>query len=121
MEYGPDGAFAVDLADDAKAEAFLKANGLEAGQVPLLHPALRFTPYWTIPEKKAAKDETKHARNEAMKDHDGKPLLDAIVKVIEEHRSEDLALPGRQNADGRRQGDALRQAAGRREGPRRLA
>jgi len=27
MEFGPDGAFAVDVRDDAAAEAFLKANG----------------------------------------------------------------------------------------------
>ena len=82
MEYGPDGAFAVDLKDDAKAEAFLKAHGLEEGKFLCCIPRLRFTPYWTIPEKKAAKDETKHARNEAMKEHDCKPLRDAIMSVL---------------------------------------
>lgn len=82
MEYGPDGAFAVDLRDDAKAEAFLKANGLEHGKFLCCIPRMRNTPYWTLPEKKAKIDEAKHARNEAMKDHDGKPLLDAIVSVI---------------------------------------
>jgi polysaccharide pyruvyl transferase WcaK-like protein len=83
MDFGPDGAFAVDLADDAKAEAFLKANGLEHGKFLCCIPRLRFTPYWTIPEKKAKPDPVKQARNDAMRDHDGKPLLDAIVKVIE--------------------------------------
>ena len=83
MDFGPDGAFAVDLADDAKAEAFLKANGLEQGKFLCCIPRLRFTPYWTIPEKKAKPDPVKQARNDAMRDHDGKPLLDAIVKVIE--------------------------------------
>jgi len=82
MEYGPDGAFAVDLKDDAKAEAFLKAHGLEEGKFLCCIPRLRFTPYWTIPEKKAAKDETKHARNEAMKEHDCKSLRDAIMSVL---------------------------------------
>ncbi|MFN7614178.1 MAG: polysaccharide pyruvyl transferase family protein, partial [Phycisphaerae bacterium] len=48
MEYGPDGAFATDLRDDAKATAFLKANGLEDGQFLCCIPRLRFTPYWTI-------------------------------------------------------------------------
>jgi len=83
MEFGPDGAFAVDLADDAKAEAFLEANGLEHGKFLCCIPRLRFTPYWTIPEKKAKPDPVKHARNEAMREHDGKPLLDAIIKVVE--------------------------------------
>lgn len=83
MEFGPDGAFAVDLKDDAKAEAFLKEHGLEQGKFLCCIPRMRNTPYWTLPEKKAKIDEHKHARNEAMKDHDGKPLLDAIVSVIQ--------------------------------------
>ena len=32
MEFGPDGAFACDLRDDEKADAYLKANGLEPGK-----------------------------------------------------------------------------------------
>jgi polysaccharide pyruvyl transferase WcaK-like protein len=82
LEFGPDGAFAVDLQDDAKADAFLQAHGLEQGKFLCCIPRMRNTPYWTLPEKHAALDEKKHARNEAMKDHDGKPLLDAIVSVI---------------------------------------
>ncbi len=82
MEFGPDGAFAVDLKNDAKAEAFLKANNLEEGKFLCCIPRLRNTPYWTLPEKKAAVDEKKDSRNKAMMDHDGKPLLDAIVSVI---------------------------------------
>ena len=70
MEFGPDGAFAVDLADDARAEAFLAQNGLGTGKFLCCIPRLRYTPYWTIVEKKAAFDEMKHARNEAMKEHD---------------------------------------------------
>lgn len=93
MDFGPDGAFAVDLADDVKAEAFLKANGLEDGQFLCCIPRLRFTPYWTIPEKKAKPDPVKQARNDAMRDHDGKPLLDAIVKVIENTKLKVLLCP----------------------------
>ncbi|MEQ1854402.1 MAG: polysaccharide pyruvyl transferase family protein, partial [Chthoniobacteraceae bacterium] len=83
MEFGPDGAFATDLRDDAKAVAFLKARGLEEGKFFCCIPRLRYTPYWTIPSKKAAPDAKKHARNEAMKEHDCKPLRDAITSVIE--------------------------------------
>jgi len=83
MEFGPDGAFAVDLQDDAKADAFLKKHGLEEGKFLCCIPRLRFTPYWTLPEKKAKPDPVKHARNEAMKEHDCKPLRDAILAVLE--------------------------------------
>jgi polysaccharide pyruvyl transferase WcaK-like protein len=93
MEFGPDGAFAVDLKDDAKAEAFLKATNLEEGKFLCCIPRLRFTPYWTLPEKKAAKDETKHARNETMKAHDCKPLRDAIVSVIQQTDLKILLCP----------------------------
>jgi hypothetical protein len=89
MDFGPDGAFAVDLADDAKAEAFLRANGLDHGKFLCCIPRLRFTPYWTIPEKGAKPDPVKQARNEAMRDHDGKPLLEAIIRVV---RSTDLKI-----------------------------
>ena len=82
MEFGPDGAFATDLRDDAKADAFLKQHGLEEGKFLCCIPRLRYTPYWTIPSKKAALDEKKHARNEAMKEHDCKPLRDAITAVV---------------------------------------
>lgn len=83
MDFGPDGAFATDLKDDAKAEAYLRANGLEEGQFLCCIARLRFTPYWMIPEKQTARDEKKHARNEAMKEHDCQPLRDAITAVVE--------------------------------------
>ncbi|MBI3881337.1 MAG: polysaccharide pyruvyl transferase family protein [Verrucomicrobia bacterium] len=89
MEFGPDGAFAVDLADDAKATAFLKQHGLEEGKFLCCIPRLRYTPYWTIPSKHAAFDATKHARNEAMKEHDCRPLRDAIAAVA---RATDLKI-----------------------------
>ena len=93
MEFGPDGAFATDLRDDAKAGAFLKANGLEEGKFLCCIPRLRYTPYWTIPSKKAAFDDKKHARNEAMKEHDCKPLRDAITAVVQQTDLKILLCP----------------------------
>jgi hypothetical protein len=81
MEFGPDAAFATDLRDDARAEAFLQKSGLETGQFLCCIPRLRYTPYWTLPEKHAKFDPVKHARNEAMKEHDLAPLREAIVEV----------------------------------------
>ena len=93
MEFGPDGAFATDLRDDAKADAFLKVNGLDEGKFLCCIPRLRYTPYWTIPSKKAAFDEKKHARNEEMKEHDCKPLRDAITAVVKSTEYKILLCP----------------------------
>ncbi len=93
MEFGPDGAFATDLRDDAKATAFLKANGLEEGKFLCCIPRLRFTPYWTIPDKKAAFDAKKHARNEAMKEQDHAPLRQALIEVLRQTKLKVLICP----------------------------
>lgn len=82
MEFGPDGAFATDLSDDERAEKFLREQELEPGKFLCCIPRLRYTPYWTIPEKKAPFDEVKHAENEAHKVADHAPLLRAIREVV---------------------------------------
>jgi hypothetical protein len=82
MESGPDGAFGVDVRNDAAAEAFLKAHALEEGEFLCCIPRLRYTPYWLIRDKPmTATDEQKHQRNEAMKEHDHAPLREAIITV----------------------------------------
>lgn len=93
MEFAPDGAFAVDLRDDAAAEAFLQKNDLVPGEFLCCIPRLRYTPYWTIPEKKAAMDPVKQARNEAMKEHDHAQLREAIVRVVRETKLKVLVCP----------------------------
>lgn len=93
MEFGPDGAFACDLRDDAKATAFLKANGLEDGKFLCCLSRLRYTPYWVIPEKKRPFDAERHARNEAMKEHDHAPLREAIVAVARQTSLKVLLCP----------------------------
>lgn len=93
LEFAPDGAFACDLRDDAKATAFLKANGLEEGKFLCCLSRLRHTPYWTIPEKKRAYDARKHERNEAMKEHDHRSLREAIIAVVRETPLKVLLCP----------------------------
>ena len=93
LEFGPDGAFATDLRDDAKALAFMETNGLQPGKFLCCIPRLRYTPYWKIPSKNAPFDERKHARNEAMKEHDHAPLRQAIVGVLEETDMKVLICP----------------------------
>lgn len=93
MGFGPDGAFATDLRDDARAIAFLQAHKLEEGRFLCCIPRLRYTPYWTIPARKTPLDETKHARNEAMKEHDLAPLRQAMVEVVRQTTIKVLICP----------------------------
>ncbi len=91
MEFGPDGAFACDLRDDTKADAFLQANQLETGKYVCCIPRLRFTPYWLI--KKQTVDEKKLARNAEMAEHDHAPLRAAITSVVKETDCKVLLCP----------------------------
>tara|TARA_R110002073_G_scaffold2230_2_gene15371 strand:+ start:3125 stop:4396 length:1272 start_codon:yes stop_codon:yes gene_type:complete len=93
MEFGPDGAFACDLRNDAKATAFLEANGLEEGKFLCCQSRLRYTPYWTIPSKKRDIDPKRHAHNEAMKERDHAPIREAIVRVVRETDLKVLLCP----------------------------
>lgn len=93
LDFAPDAAFAVDLRDDAAAEAYLAANGLESGSFLCCIPRLRYTPYWTLPEKRAAPDPVKQARNDEMKEHDHRPLREAILAVIRDTPMKILLCP----------------------------
>jgi polysaccharide pyruvyl transferase WcaK-like protein len=92
LEFGPDGAFAVDLRNDAAADAFLAANGLVEKQFLCCIPRLRYTPYWKIKAGRAF-DQTKHDRNEELKEHDHAPLRDAIAAVTRQTKLKVLLCP----------------------------
>ncbi|MFZ4765469.1 MAG: polysaccharide pyruvyl transferase family protein [Roseimicrobium sp.] len=92
MEFCPEGSFAVDLRNDAAADAFLKEHQLEVGKFLCCIPRYRNTPYWKI-KKGVALDEKKHARNEAMKEHDLAPLREAIIAVVKQTEMKVLVCP----------------------------
>lgn len=94
MEYGPDGAFGVDLRNDEAAKKFLSTNGLEEGKFLCVIPRFRFTPYWKIHNKPMKpEEETKNKRNEEMKEHDHAPLREAITAVIRQTDLKILVCP----------------------------
>lgn len=94
MAYGPDAAFAVDLRNDAAAEAFLLANDLEEGKFLCVIPRLRFTPYWKIHgTAMKPEDVSKNARSEEMKEHDHAPLRAAIEAVVRQTPLKVLVCP----------------------------
>ncbi|MBX3742858.1 MAG: polysaccharide pyruvyl transferase family protein [Akkermansiaceae bacterium] len=92
LEFGPDGAFAVDLRNDEAATAFLSANGLTEGKFLCCIPNLRSAPYWKV-KKGRAFDPAKHKRNEEMKEHDHAPLREAIISVVRETDMKVLVCP----------------------------
>lgn len=82
MEFGPDGAFATDLTDDARAEQFLKEHDLTEKKFLCCIPRHRYTPYWTIPSRKTPLDPVKQAHNEQHVEADHLPLRQAIIEVV---------------------------------------
>ncbi len=94
MEFGPDGAFAADLRDEDAARTFLAAQGLEKGKFLCCIPRLRHTPYWKIRNQPmGVEGDRKHARNEAMKEHDHAPLRETISAVVREAGFKVLVCP----------------------------
>jgi polysaccharide pyruvyl transferase WcaK-like protein len=93
MEFGPDGAFGVDLRNDPPAVEFLRQHGLEDGKFLCCIGRFRLTPYWRIAAKNAALDPAKHARNEALKEQDHAPLRAAIERIVRETDLKILLCP----------------------------
>ena len=120
MEFGPDGAFAVDVRNDLAAEEFLQANDLRPGKFVCCIPRLRFTPYWTI-KKWIKLDPKRHARNEAMKEHDHAPLRETISQVVRQTDMKVLVCPedmtqmqvGRENLIDKLPADVLKRVVWR--------
>jgi hypothetical protein len=81
IEFGPDGAFGVDLRNDELAHVYLTENKLETGKFLCCIPNLRSAPYWKV-KKGRPFDPAKHKRNEEMKEHDHAPLREAIIAVV---------------------------------------
>ena len=82
MEFGPDTAFGVvKLRDDAAALAFMQRHGLEEGRFLCCIPRYRWTPYWTLDDRRPV-DPVKQARNEEMLERDHAVLREAITAVV---------------------------------------
>jgi polysaccharide pyruvyl transferase WcaK-like protein len=94
MAFGPDGAFACDLRNDDMARAFMRDAGLEDGKFVCCIPRLRFTPYWTIHGRETTQEQrARHARNEAMAEHDNAPLCQAVTALARETPLKVLVCP----------------------------
>jgi len=93
MEFGPDGAFATDLVDNARADAFLHDHGLAPQKFLCCIPRHRYTPYWTIPERKSPFDAVKNEQNEKHVESDHAPLRQAIAQIVQQTEMKVLLCP----------------------------
>ncbi|MFO0808324.1 MAG: polysaccharide pyruvyl transferase family protein [Gemmataceae bacterium] len=93
MGFAPDAAFAVDVRADDRADAFLKANGLEPGKFLCCVSRLRWTPYWTIPGDKRPFDQKRHDYNQSKKEYDHAPIIRAVTEVVRETPMRVLLCP----------------------------
>lgn len=94
MEFAPDGAFAVDLRNDEKAAAFLRANGLEDGKFLVAIPRWRNTPRWTLAGRQPTGDEVEREKtNHRLKESDHRPVREAIVAFVRETGLRVLVCP----------------------------
>ncbi len=91
--FSPDGAFAVDLRNDAPAIAFLEEHNLKEGEFVCVIPQYRFSPWWELKSKNRAVDKAKEAYNDKMKEQDNKPIRDAIIAVVRQTSKKVLIVP----------------------------
>ncbi|MCE6991090.1 polysaccharide pyruvyl transferase family protein [Dyadobacter sp. CY323] len=91
--FSPDGAFAVDLRNDAPAIAYLKEHNLKDGEFVCVIPQYRFTPWWELKSKNRPVDKAKEAYNDKMKEQDNKPIREAIIAVVRQTNKKVLIVP----------------------------
>lgn len=94
MEFGPDGAFAVDLANEEAAAKFAKESGLEPRKFLCCIPRNRFTPYWRIHGREMTDVQKERlVRNNEMAEHDHAILREAITRLVKEADQRVLLCP----------------------------
>ncbi|MSU48731.1 MAG: polysaccharide pyruvyl transferase family protein [Opitutus sp.] len=84
VEFGPDAQLGMQLRDDAKGLAYLKANGLVEGKFICVIPRLRYTPYYRIKPgvKRTPDDDVKDAINNRTTKPDHEKLREMIVSYV---------------------------------------
>lgn len=93
LDFGPDATFAIDLRDEAAADALLKQHQLEPGKFLCAVPRLRWTPYWEIhPESRALIPE-RVAVNEQFAEIDHAKQREGIIAWVRQTGMRVLLAP----------------------------
>jgi polysaccharide pyruvyl transferase WcaK-like protein len=91
--FGPDATFALDLRDDAAADALMMAHQLEPGEFLCAIPRLRWTPYWEIFPETNRPNPERSAVNEAFAERDHAKIREAIVAWVRESGQKVFLVP----------------------------
>lgn len=91
--FGPDATFALDLRDDAAADALLATHQLRAGEFLCAVPRLRWTPYWEIFPETNRPNADRSAVNEAFAERDHAKMREAIVAWVRESGRKVFLVP----------------------------
>ena len=91
--FGPDATFALDLRDDAAADALLASHQLGPGEFLCAVPRLRWTPYWEIFPDTNQPNPARSAVNEAFADRDHAKMREAIVAWVRESGQKVFLVP----------------------------
>ncbi len=95
ISFAPDATFFMHIRDDAKAKAFMDANGLEERKFICAIPRLRKTPYWIEKPGSYTADQiaTYEALNEKWKEPDSAKLREAMIAWVRETKNKVLVCP----------------------------
>lgn len=94
LAFGPDSTFALHLRDDARGEAYLQAQGLEADRFICVIPRLRYTPSEAaILAAETKGSAAKSAVNERTRQRDHEKLRGLIIRWVRETGLKVLACP----------------------------
>jgi len=95
MEFGPDAAFGIDVRDEERAGAFMKAHELEDRRFICTVPRLRYTPYHKM--RKVSTDPAEIRRREAVNEQfaeaDHEKLREVITAWVHETGLKALVCP----------------------------
>jgi polysaccharide pyruvyl transferase WcaK-like protein len=94
LEFAPDATFAFHLRDDAKAAAYLAAQGLEDGRFICAIPRLRYTPYHEIHGTAPTPEQLERAAYSAQhREPDHAKVRDALIAFVRLTGLKVLACP----------------------------
>lgn len=94
LDFAPDGAFGIELRDEARAEAYLRQHGLADGPFICVIPRLRYTPYYLMRnyepkerDRERAAISAKHAERDLAK------FREMIIRVVRSTKTRVLLCP----------------------------
>jgi hypothetical protein len=94
LEFGPEGCFALDLRDEARAADWRKRHGLADDDYLCVIPRLRYTPYYQVKNlPRSAADYELDALNAASALSDHAALREVIVRWVRQTGARVVACP----------------------------